>query len=99
MRGKVHGSILDVTKRYSSSECVPFQNIISVSSIEEYLNSSFVECQNLWMRMYLRRFTCLTNVFPKKIDNHERAITFHFMHYNFVKHTNIKNYPTYSCWS
>ena len=47
--------------------------------------TSYVERQNLTMRMGMRRFTRLTNGFSKKIENHAHAISLHFMHYNFCR--------------
>lgn len=47
------------------------------------VSTSYVERQNLTMRMSMRRFTRLTNAFSKKIDNHMHAIALHFMYYNF----------------
>jgi IS1 family transposase len=49
------------------------------------ISTSFVERQNLTMRMGMRRFTRLTNGFSKKLDNHMAAIALHFMHYNFAR--------------
>lgn len=47
--------------------------------------TSFVERQNLTMRMHMRRFTRLTNAFSKKIENHAYAVALHMMYYNFVR--------------
>jgi IS1 family transposase len=49
------------------------------------ISTSYVERQNLTMRMHMRRFTRLTNGFSKKIQNHEYAVALNFMYYNFVK--------------
>jgi IS1 family transposase len=49
------------------------------------ISTSYVERQNLTMRMGMRRFTRLTNGFSKKLDNHMAAIALHFMHYNFAR--------------
>jgi len=59
------------------------------------ISTSYVERQNLTMRMGMRRFTRLTNGFSKKLDNHMAAIALHFLHYNFARpHTSLKNpYP------
>jgi IS1 family transposase len=51
----------------------------------EKIGTSYVERQNLTMRMGMRRFTRLTNGFSKKLDNHMAAIALHFMHYNFAR--------------
>ncbi len=59
------------------------------------ISTSYVERQNLTMRMGMRRFTRLTNGFSKKLDNHMAAIALHFMHYNFARpHTTLADpYP------
>jgi hypothetical protein len=61
----------------------------------EKVSTSYVERQNLSMRMGMRRFTRLTNGFSKKIENHIYAIALYFMYYNFVKtHKTLANpYP------
>ena len=51
----------------------------------EHVSTSFVERQNLTMRMSMRRFTRLTNGFSKKIENHGHAVALHFMYYNFAR--------------
>jgi len=52
---------------------------------DKHISTSFVERQNLTMRMRMRRFTRLTNGFSKKVENHAHAVALHFMHYNFAK--------------
>jgi len=51
----------------------------------ERASTSFVERQNLTMRMSNRRFTRLTNAFSKKLENHKYSLALHFMHYNFCR--------------
>ena len=50
-----------------------------------FISTSYVERQNLTMRMHMRRFTRLTNAFSKKLENHCHAISLHFVYYNFCK--------------
>lgn len=59
------------------------------------ISTSYVERQNLTMRMSMRRFTRLTNAFSKKIENHICAVSLHFMYYNFCRpHQSLANpYP------
>ena len=49
------------------------------------ISTSYVERQNLTMRMGMRRFTRLTNAFSKKVENHADAVSLHFMYYNFCR--------------
>ena len=49
------------------------------------ISTSYVERQNLTMRMSMRRFTRLTNAFSKKVENLKAAVSLHFAHYNFVR--------------
>lgn len=54
------------------------------------VSTSYVERQNLTMRMGMRRFTRLTNGFSKKVENLAHAVSLHYMHYNFARpHTSL----------
>ena len=52
---------------------------------KRHIPTSYVERQNLTMRMGMRRFTRLTNAFSKKVENLAAAVSLHFMHYNFAR--------------
>jgi hypothetical protein len=49
------------------------------------ISTSYVERQNLTMRMSMRRFRRLTNAFSKKVENHAAAVALHFIHFNFAR--------------
>jgi hypothetical protein len=57
----------------------------SLGLVVEGLDTSYVERQNLTMRMGMRRFTRLTNGFSKKVENLAHAVSLHYMHYNFAR--------------
>lgn len=70
------------------------------------ISTSYVERQNLTMRMGVRRFTRLTNAFSKRIENLDAAVSLHFMHYNFARpHESLKQAngykrtPAMACWN
>jgi IS1 family transposase len=71
-------------RRYSPAKYVKAEKrVISGTPNEEETSTSYVERQNLTIRMGMRRFTRLTNGFSKKIENLEHAVSLHFMYYNF----------------
>jgi IS1 family transposase len=71
-------------RRYSPAQCIGCDmKTVSGNPDPQHVSTSFVERQNLTMRMGMRRFTRLTNGFSKKIDNHAHMVALHFLYYNF----------------
>jgi IS1 family transposase len=81
--------------RYSPAVCTGIRaETITGRPERKHISTSYVERQNLTMRMQMRRFTRLTNGFSKKLENHIAAVSLHFMHYNFVRiHQTLKVTP------
>ena len=83
---KIYGSDPEGQKRYSPARCLGTKRVEIIGSPDhEHISTSYVERQNLNMRMNMRRFTRLTNAFSKKLDNHIAMIALFHMHYNFVR--------------
>jgi IS1 family transposase len=83
---KVFGASGEPETRYSPAKCIGC-DMKTISGVPDpkHVSTSYVERQNLTMRMSIRRFTRLTNGFSKKIENHAYAVAVHFMYMNFVR--------------
>jgi len=82
-------------RRYSPGECCgTIKGAVCGSPDKKHISTSYVERQNLTMRMSMRRFTRLTNAFSKKIENHIHMVSLYTVFYNFIRiHKSLRVTP------
>jgi IS1 family transposase len=92
---KMYGSDGEAETRYSPAQCIGCREVtISGRPDPKHISTSYIERQNLTMRMHMRRFTRLTNAHSKKVENHIASIAIHYMHYNFCRvHESLRVTP------
>lgn len=83
---KLYGEAPEGQRRYSPAQCVGARKRrVTGKPVRADVSTSYVERNNLTMRMGMRRFTRLTNAFSKKIENHLHMLSVYFVHYNFCR--------------
>ena len=77
-------AVPEAARRYSPGKVVAVERTVVLGE-PDYISTSYVERQNLTLRMSQRRFTRLTNAFSKKLENHMAAVALYAAHYNFCR--------------
>src|SRR6202022_1766106 len=80
---KYYGNDPEGQKRYSPAQCMGTKRQVVIGNPDRrHISTSYIERQNLTMRMCMRRFTRLTNAFSKKMENHMHSVALYYMYYN-----------------
>lgn len=83
---QLYGAAPETVTRYRPAECIGTKvAIIQGDPDPAHVSTSYVERQNLAMRMRMSRVTRTTNAFPNKLENHAAAVSLHFCYYNFCR--------------
>jgi len=83
---KLYGKPMQNEARYSPPVCIGAKKRKIIGKpVKSLVSTSYIERQNLTLRMNNRRFTRLTNAFSKNIENHKWSCALHFFHYNFAR--------------
>lgn len=92
---KYYGNEPGAERRYSPAICTRCEKREMIGSPDpKHISTSYIERQNLTMRMGIRRFTRLTNAVSKKVENHAAAVSLHMVYYNFGrKHMTLGTSP------
>jgi IS1 family transposase len=92
---KLYGPSTEGQHRYSPPQCIgAVKHPVFGNPDPKHISTSFVERQNLTMRMQMRRFTRLTNGFSKKFENHCHALAIYFVFYNWIRiHKSLRVTP------
>lgn len=92
---KLYGNPATPETRYSPGECIGAEpKIITGRPDPRHISTSYVERQNLSMRMSMRRFTRLTNGFSKKLANHAHMVAIYYVYYNYCRvHQSLRVTP------
>jgi IS1 family transposase len=80
------GNLVEAARRYSPGRIREIERQVVMGNPDRSkISTSYVERQNLTMRMSMRRFTRLTNAFSKRLRNLRAAVALHFAYYNFCR--------------